>query len=184
MFTRLCIIEGNCLYVGVFCLDVCSIEVCRCAGVHTISRTGRTRSFVSNVNKAGPQESESVYKTWQRTQWKYPDCKMSVVVGGALFIKLATVVAYWKENPVVLADAVFCTVVTPNSKDDKCKWLCVQNVRCVMPCWESVGEDFLIYVLHILDWNWRVLVLVVSLFVIRALLEVATYVHLALNVLM
>ena len=31
MFTRLCIIEGNCLYVDVFCLDVCNIEVCRCA---------------------------------------------------------------------------------------------------------------------------------------------------------
>jgi hypothetical protein len=57
-----------------------------------------------------------------------------------------------KRKTVVLADAVFCTVVTPNSKDDKC------NVRCAIPDWESVGEDFLIYVLHIPDWNWRVLV--------------------------
>jgi len=38
MFTRLCIIEGNCLYVGVFCLDVCSIEVCRCADVQVCTR--------------------------------------------------------------------------------------------------------------------------------------------------
>lgn len=57
MYTRLCVIEGNCLYVGVFCLDVCNIELCWCAGVHTVSRTGRTRSFVSNANKAGSKTS-------------------------------------------------------------------------------------------------------------------------------
>lgn len=61
-----------------------------------------------------------------------------------------------KRNTLVLADAVFCIVVAADSKDDKCD--SVQKVRCAVRYWESVGEDFLIYVLHIVDWNWRVVV--------------------------
>jgi xanthine dehydrogenase iron-sulfur cluster and FAD-binding subunit A len=34
--------------------------MCRCAGVHTIWRAGRTRSFVGNVDKAG-------YKTQRKS---------------------------------------------------------------------------------------------------------------------
>jgi hypothetical protein len=110
-----------------------------------------------------PQGSQLVHKMLQRTHISDKNCALKIPglqdVGSCRRCIICITghnSRVLKRKTAVLRDVAFCTVMTADSKDGECD--SVQNVRCAVRYWESVGEVCLIDVLHIVDWNWGVLV--------------------------